>query len=153
MADHTVTMEATLLALLNEKKYFSLRDILTTMNPCLLYTSQAAALLGNRDRQPPDAVGVQIFLKENRLSTAPQGLCLSGKQLLLSLHQPVFHLRQRILSPLHRRGRLQRLGREHIGNFSILRQHFLRICLLYTSTKRALHSAKAWSRRWRKMWT
>ena len=33
MADHTVTMEATLLALLNEKKYFSLRDILTTMNP------------------------------------------------------------------------------------------------------------------------
>ena len=33
MAEHNVTMEATLLALLSEKKYFSLRDILSTMNP------------------------------------------------------------------------------------------------------------------------
>ena len=33
MAEHNVTMEATLLALLSEKNYFSLRDILSTMNP------------------------------------------------------------------------------------------------------------------------
>jgi len=33
MAEHTVLMEETLLALLNGKKYFSLRDILSTMNP------------------------------------------------------------------------------------------------------------------------
>ena len=33
MAEHTIMMEETLLALLNNKKYFSLRDILTTMNP------------------------------------------------------------------------------------------------------------------------
>ncbi len=33
MAEHTVTIETTLLSLLDEKKYTSLRDILTTMNP------------------------------------------------------------------------------------------------------------------------
>ncbi len=33
MAEHTVLMEETLLALLNNKKFFSLRDILSTMNP------------------------------------------------------------------------------------------------------------------------
>lgn len=33
MAEHTVLMEETLLALLKDKKYFSLRDILSTMNP------------------------------------------------------------------------------------------------------------------------
>ena len=33
MAEHTMMMEETLLALLSEKKYFSLRDILNTMNP------------------------------------------------------------------------------------------------------------------------
>lgn len=33
MAQHTVTMEATLLKLLEEKKYATLRDILITMNP------------------------------------------------------------------------------------------------------------------------
>lgn len=33
MADHSVTMEATLMALLDEKKYKTLRDILVTMNP------------------------------------------------------------------------------------------------------------------------
>ena len=33
MPEHTLMMEETLLALLNNKKYFSLRDILTTMNP------------------------------------------------------------------------------------------------------------------------
>ena len=33
MAEHTIMMEETLLALLNDKKYFSLRDILNTMNP------------------------------------------------------------------------------------------------------------------------
>lgn len=33
MAEHSVTMEHTLLALLNEKKYITLRDILITMNP------------------------------------------------------------------------------------------------------------------------
>ena len=33
MAEHTVMMKETLLALLNSKKYLSLRDILATMNP------------------------------------------------------------------------------------------------------------------------
>lgn len=33
MADHTVLMEGTLMSLLKDKKYFSLRDILSTMNP------------------------------------------------------------------------------------------------------------------------
>ncbi len=33
MADHTALMEETLVALLKDKKYFSLRDILSTMNP------------------------------------------------------------------------------------------------------------------------
>jgi magnesium transporter len=33
MAEHTITVESTLSALLDEKKYASLRDILTTMNP------------------------------------------------------------------------------------------------------------------------
>ncbi len=33
MAEHTVLMEETLLALLKDKKFFSLRDILSTMNP------------------------------------------------------------------------------------------------------------------------
>lgn len=33
MAEHNVTVERTLLALLNEKKYVTLRDILVTMNP------------------------------------------------------------------------------------------------------------------------
>lgn len=33
MAEHTVTVEQTLLALLNDKKYVTLRDILVTMNP------------------------------------------------------------------------------------------------------------------------
>ena len=33
MADHTALMEETLVALLRDKKYFSLRDILSTMNP------------------------------------------------------------------------------------------------------------------------
>ena len=33
MAEHTVTMESTLEALLSEKKYATLRDILVTMNP------------------------------------------------------------------------------------------------------------------------
>lgn len=33
MAEHNITMENTLLALLNDKKYLSLRDILSTMNP------------------------------------------------------------------------------------------------------------------------
>jgi magnesium transporter len=33
MAEHTVTVESTLLALLKEKKYVTLRDILITMNP------------------------------------------------------------------------------------------------------------------------
>lgn len=33
MADHTALMEETLMALLKDKKYFSLRDILSTMNP------------------------------------------------------------------------------------------------------------------------
>ena len=63
MADHTVTVESTLEALLVEKKYSTIRDILSTMNPadiasvfdgleesrlpllfrlCLLYTSDAA---------------------------------------------------------------------------------------------------------------
>ena len=33
MADHTVTVESTLEALLVEKKYSTIRDILSTMNP------------------------------------------------------------------------------------------------------------------------
>ena len=33
MAEHSVTVESTLSALLEEKKYSSIRDILTTMNP------------------------------------------------------------------------------------------------------------------------
>ena len=33
MADHSVTVENTLQALLNDKKYSTIRDILVTMNP------------------------------------------------------------------------------------------------------------------------
>ena len=49
MAEHTILMEETLLALLNGKKYFSLRDILTTMNP-----ADIAAIFDNleEDRLP-----------------------------------------------------------------------------------------------------
>ena len=55
MAEHNFSVENTLTLLLDDKKYHSLRDILSTMNPadiaavfdelpesCLLYTSDAA---------------------------------------------------------------------------------------------------------------
>ena len=43
MAERTVvTLGETLAALVEGKKYATLRDILVTMNACLLYTSDAA---------------------------------------------------------------------------------------------------------------
>lgn len=69
MAEHNVTMEATLLALLSEKKYFSLRDILSTMNP-----SDIAAIFDGlaEDRLPllfrllPKDLAADTFVERSR---------------------------------------------------------------------------------------
>ncbi len=49
MAEHSVTVENTLQALLNEKKYTTIRDVLVTMNP----TDVAAVFSGVEPEQLP----------------------------------------------------------------------------------------------------
>ena len=73
MADHTVTVESTLEALLVEKKYSTIRDILSTMNPAdiasvfegLDVVDAIAAAETNENDKPVEDITIESITFEN----------------------------------------------------------------------------------------